>query len=177
MRACLSAYSVDRLHCKRALSASGRGQSMWRTKRNAAKPVSDAAAKRKLDAAIRAVARGDGDGGVGLMLGALLCAALFWGVTVPGVARAEERNAGMTFVLGAGSVLSTLVYGTVKTVYAVLGTVTGGLAFVCTGGRSDVARAIIQPAIRGDYVVTPEHLTAEKELVFAGRDPVESSAY
>ena len=107
----------------------------------------------------------------------LVCAALFWGAMDPGVARAEERNAATQFALGAGSVLCTFVYGTVKTVYAVVGTVTGGLAWALTGGRGDVARAIIQPALRGDYVVTPEHLTTERPLVFAGRDPVENSAY
>lgn len=81
----------------------------------------------------------------------------------------------MHFLLGAGSVLSTFVYGTVKTTYAILGSITGGLAFALSGGRNDVARAIIQPAVRGDYVVTPEHLTMNQPLVFVGRDPVESS--
>jgi hypothetical protein len=93
----------------------------------------------------------------------------------PGVARAEQRNTGMEFLLGAGSFLSTIVYGTVKTAYAVVGSVTGGLAFVLTGGRSDVARNIIQPAVRGDYVITPEHLTMERPLVFSGSDPEEST--
>jgi hypothetical protein len=108
----------------------------------------------------------------------LACAALLWGVMGPGTARASERSAPMHFVLGAGSVIGTFVYGTVKTVYAVLGTVTGGLGFALTGGRRDVARAIMQPAIRGDYVITPEHLTMERPLIFAGRDPIETaSAY
>ena len=107
----------------------------------------------------------------------LTCAALLWGVMGPGAARAAERHAATHFALGAGSVLSTFVYGSVKTVYAILGSITGGLAFALTGGRGDVARAIIQPAVRGDYVVTPEHLTMERPLVFAGRDPVETTGY
>jgi hypothetical protein len=107
----------------------------------------------------------------------LASAALLWGAMGPGVASATERNAPMHFVVGAGSVLSTFVYGTVKVVYAVLGSATGGLAFALTGGRRDVARAIIQPAVRGDYVVTPEHLTMERPLIFAGRDPIESPDY
>jgi len=104
-------------------------------------------------------------------------AALIWGAMLPGAARAAERHVATQFALGAGSVLSTFVYGTVKTVYAVLGSITGGLAFALTGGRGDVARAIIQPAIRGDYVVVPEHLTLERPLIFAGRDPVETPDY
>jgi hypothetical protein len=106
----------------------------------------------------------------------LLCAALTWGVTGPGVARAEDRNAAAHFGLGAGSVLCTFVYGTVKTVYAIVGTLTGGIAWALTGGRGDVARAIIQPAVRGDYVITPDILTGQQPLVFTGRDP-EASAY
>ncbi len=63
------------------------------------------------------------------------------------------------------------IYGPVKVIYAVLGTATGGLAWVLTGGNRAAARAIIQPAVRGDYVVVPENLTNDKPLHFAGRDP------
>ena len=31
--------------------------------------------------------------------------------------------------------------------------------------------AVITPAVRGDYVVTPAHLRGERELEFIGRDP------
>ena len=107
----------------------------------------------------------------------LLCAALTWGVTGPGIARAGERNAVEQFGLGAGSVLCTVVYGTVKTVYAIVGTLTGGVAWALTGGRSDVARDIIQPAVRGDYAITPDILTGQQPLVFVGRDPAENAAF
>jgi hypothetical protein len=56
-------------------------------------------------------------------------------------------------------------------VYAVLGSATGGLAYLLTGGDGHTARNITQKAVRGDYVVTPEHLTAEQPLVFVGIDP------
>ena len=107
----------------------------------------------------------------------LAIAALSWGVATPRLGHAAERHAATHFALGAGSVLGTFVYGTVKTGYALLGSVIGGLAFVLTGGRGDVARAILQPAIRGDYVITPEHITLERPLIFAGRDPVETTDY
>ena len=73
--------------------------------------------------------------------------------------------------------LCTFVYGTVKTVYAIVGTITGGLAFALTGGRGDVAREIIQPAVRGDYAITPDILTGQQPLVFVGRDPAENAAF
>jgi hypothetical protein len=97
-----------------------------------------------------------------------LCAAL---LATPAVAEeTRERNTAAVFGLGAGSVLCSLVYGPVKVVYATLGAVVGGTAWVLTGGRSDVAREIIEPSVRGDYIVTPKHLTMEEPLVFTGRE-------
>ncbi|HKC52985.1 MAG TPA: hypothetical protein VKF60_19515 [Myxococcota bacterium] len=83
---------------------------------------------------------------------------------------APERNIMLHYGLGVGSVLATLVYGPVKVMYATLGSITGGLAYLLTGGRLDVPREIIQPAVRGDYVVTPEHLTFNQPLLFVGKE-------
>jgi hypothetical protein len=81
------------------------------------------------------------------------------------------RHAGVHFGLGLASVGCTFFYGTAKVLYAVLGSATGGLAWLLTGGNGETARSIVQPAVRGDYVVTPENLTSERSLVFVGRDP------
>ena len=100
----------------------------------------------------------------------LVCASVFG---APLSARAEdapERNIMMQYGLGVGSVLCSLVYGPTKVVYASLGSLTGGLAFLLTGGRTDVSREIIQPAVRGDYIVTPEHLTFNQPLEFVGHE-------
>ena len=86
-------------------------------------------------------------------------------------ALAAGGSAGSEAALGAGSALTSLVYGPVKVVYAVLGSVFGGFAFVLSGGDSDVAKAVITPAVRGDYVVTPSILRGERDLEFLGRDP------
>src|SRR5262245_50697380 len=105
-----------------------------------------------------------------LLAVALLSASV---VAAPMSARAEdapERNIMMQYGLGVGSVLCSLVYGPVKVVYATLGSVTGGMAWLLTGGRTDVPREIIQPAIRGDYIVTPEHLTFNQPLEFVGHE-------
>jgi hypothetical protein len=91
----------------------------------------------------------------------------------PVTARADEapeRNIMLHYGLGVGSVLATLVYGPVKVVYATLGSLTGGFAYLLTGGRLDVPREIIQTAVRGDYVVTPEHLTFNQPLLFVGKE-------
>ena len=92
-------------------------------------------------------------------------------VAWPATAHGQTRHAAVQFALGTASVATTLVYGTTKVIYAVLGSATGGMAWLVTGGDSETARKIIQPAVRGDYVVTPEHLMSEQPLVFVGRDP------
>jgi len=92
---------------------------------------------------------------------------------VPLPARADdspERNIFMHYGLGVGAALCTLVYGPAKILYATLGSLTGGLAWALTGGRTDVPREIIEPAVRGDYVVTPENLTFNQPLLFVGKE-------
>jgi hypothetical protein len=97
-----------------------------------------------------------------------LCALVL--ATPAGAEEPRERNTISTYGLGLGSVLCSLVYGPVKVVYATLGTIVGGTAWVLTGGRGDVAREIIEPSVRGDYIVTPKHLTFEEPLAFTGRE-------
>ena len=46
----------------------------------------------------------------------------------------------------------------------------GGFAYGLSGGDGDVMRAVVRPAIRGDYVVTPGHLRGERQLEFFGRE-------
>jgi hypothetical protein len=102
----------------------------------------------------------------------VLCLTLGASSVVPGVTLAAERSAGGEFGLGALSVLCTLVYGTVKITYAGLGALTGGFAYVLSGGNADISRTLLERSLRGDYVVTPEVLTGQDSLVFIGRDPV-----
>lgn len=86
--------------------------------------------------------------------------------------RAEEkteRNLAAHYGLGLGAAVCSLVYGPVKIIYATLGAITSGFAWVLTGGRTDVAREILTSSVRGDYVVTPENLTFNEPLVFTGR--------
>ncbi len=85
----------------------------------------------------------------------------------PARAQGGANEAGM----GAASAVSSLLYGPVKIVYSVLGVVFGGFAYGLSGGDSSVMHAVVTPAIRGDYVVTPSHLRGEQPLEFFGRDP------
>ncbi len=89
----------------------------------------------------------------------------------PGNAMAQERHAAAHFGLGVATAACNLLYGPAKVIYAVGGSITGGLAWAITGGRRDVARAIMQPALRGDYSLVMENLTMEEPFSFVGRDP------
>lgn len=70
---------------------------------------------------------------------------------------------------GVAAGLSSVVYAPVKVAYAAGGSIVAGLAWVLSGGDSEVAKPIIDASVRGDYVVTPEHLTGERSLEFVGR--------
>ena len=87
--------------------------------------------------------------------------------TSPARADSGANEAG----LGVGSAVLSLVYGPVKIVYSVLGVVFGGFAYGLSGGDSSVMHAVVTPAIRGDYVITPSHLRGERPLEFIGQDP------
>ncbi|HEV8722889.1 MAG TPA: hypothetical protein VGW77_19920 [Candidatus Binatia bacterium] len=75
---------------------------------------------------------------------------------------------------GVGAALASVFYIPAKVTYAGLGLLTGGLGWVLTGGRSDVANNIIYPAIGGNYVVTPSHLKGTEPLYFVGAPPPET---
>lgn len=88
---------------------------------------------------------------------------------------ASAQNMGTTAGLGIGSVVCSLVYGPAKLVYAGLGAVVAGSAWALSGGDARVASPILNAAVRGDYVITPEHLQGRRSIEFVGRDPAQQS--
>ena len=72
---------------------------------------------------------------------------------------------------GVGAALASVFYIPAKVTYAGLGLLTGGLGYLLTGGRADVANNIIYPAVRGNYVVTPSHLKGTDPIYFVGPAP------
>lgn len=88
----------------------------------------------------------------------------------PGVAAADE-GAASEGGWGALAAVSSLLYGPVKVVYATTGLIFGGIAWGLSGGDSEVLTAVITPAVRGDYVITPSHIRGERTLEFFGRSP------
>jgi hypothetical protein len=88
-----------------------------------------------------------------------------------GPARAQDDSLQSEAGTGALAAVSTLLYGPTKVVYAGMGLVFGGIAWGLSGGDGEVMRAVVTPSVRGDYVVTPNHLRGERALEFFGRTP------
>jgi hypothetical protein len=86
---------------------------------------------------------------------------------------AQQESVGEEAGYGIGSALANVFYIPAKVTYAGLGLITGGLGYLLSGGRADVANNIIYPAVRGNYVVTPSHLKGTEPIYFVGAPPPE----
>jgi len=89
---------------------------------------------------------------------------------------AKAESAAAEFGIGAACAVSNLVYGPLKIVYATGGAIVSGLAWALSAGDTDVARPIWDTAMRGDYVIQPDHLRDRKPLEFLGRSPAHRRA-
>jgi hypothetical protein len=87
-------------------------------------------------------------------------------VAEPATPAAEPAIGELGF--GVGSMFASMFYMPAKVTYAGLGLLAGGLGYVLSGGRADVANNIIAPAIGGHYVVTPNQLKGADPLYFVG---------
>ena len=84
------------------------------------------------------------------------------------VPRAEAGDYSKDAGLGVACVFINVLYMPAKFVYATLGGITGGFAYLLTGLNYDVADKIWAPSLGGNYVVTPAHLRNEQTLYFSG---------
>ncbi len=101
----------------------------------------------------------------------LLIAALALAAALGAAPAQAQTSSNMDSGIGALSALATLIYGPVKLVYATGGLLIGGLAWGLSGGDAQVARAVITPAIHGDYVITSDIIRGRRMPEFYGRDP------
>jgi hypothetical protein len=83
-------------------------------------------------------------------------------------ALAEDSGSVSGAGLQAASWLATVPYGAAKVVYAVSGGLVGSLAWVMTGGNTEIAKAIWSPSMTGHYIVQPQNLTGDRALHFVG---------
>jgi hypothetical protein len=98
-------------------------------------------------------------------------------IMVPaGWAKEESQDTASEAGLGAASVLVSIPYGAVKIAYAILGGITGGFTYVLTGGNLKAAEAVWDTALRGTYIITPDHLRGNKPIRFLGTPPDKAEA-
>ena len=99
---------------------------------------------------------------------AVAVSVVWLGAAGPAAAQQNE-SIGSEAGYGALAALSSLVYAPVKVIYAGGGFLVGGFGWLLSAGDREVWEAIVTPAVRGDYVVTPGHLRGEEPLEFIGR--------
>ena len=86
----------------------------------------------------------------------------------------RAETPGAEFAIGASCALTNLLYGPAKVFYALGGGLVATIAYGFSGGDMDVARPIVDAALRGDYVLTPEHFRGTRQWEFVGRPPAGS---
>ena len=109
--------------------------------------------------------------GIALASLVTVMASPIYGQTAAPNNQAAEEPVGEEAGYGVGAALASVFYIPAKVTYAGLGLLTGGLGYVLSGGRADVANNIIYPAVRGNYVVTPSHLKGTEPIYFVGAPP------
>jgi hypothetical protein len=80
----------------------------------------------------------------------------------------EEPGPAGSLGWGMAAVGTNLGYMPAKMLYAVAGGFVGLMAWGVTGGNTDVALGIWQPALGGTWVMTPEMLRGEAPIMFVG---------
>ncbi|MGE4090811.1 MAG: hypothetical protein AB7G75_08210 [Candidatus Binatia bacterium] len=95
---------------------------------------------------------------------------------VPTVVHADfAEDAGM----GTAAVLANVIYVPTKLAYAALGGITGGFAYLLTGGNYVAAEKVWVPSLGGNYVLNPDHLRGQQQIYFSGpvQEPRDSYSY
>jgi|SRR5687768_3638303 hypothetical protein len=111
--------------------------------------------------------------GIALASLVTVLAAPVYGQTADSAQEVAEPSVTEEAGWGVGAALASVFYIPVKVTYAGLGLLTGGLGWVFSGGRADVANNIIYPAVGGHYVVTPSQLKGTEPIYFVGAPPPE----
>ena len=83
-------------------------------------------------------------------------------------ASADDSGSASGAGLQAPTWIATVPYDAAKVVYALSGGVVGSLAWMMSGGNTEVAKAIWNPSMTGHYIVQPQNLTGDKALHFIG---------
>ncbi|SRR5579875_64402 len=112
----------------------------------------------------------------GLLLFALIVMPTLGAGAEPQVQQPENGGVAWSDAgIGAATMLANVVYVPVKFVYAALGGIAGGFAFVLTGGNTQVSDTIWRASLGGDYVLTPRMITGKDPIHFSGPTSIPQS--
>ncbi|HSD09778.1 MAG TPA: hypothetical protein VLF14_02270 [Candidatus Binatia bacterium] len=110
-----------------------------------------------------------------IVLGVLLpgCALLIAGAVgggAAGAAASATQGEEETHSVGAyaGAILGDVLYVPGKVVFAGLGAVTSGLAYLVTLGNAEASASIWNATVEGTYVLTPRHIEGKEPVRFLG---------
>jgi hypothetical protein len=94
-------------------------------------------------------------------------------LALPGGAQADfAEDAGM----GTATVLANVVYVPTKMAYATLGGLTGGFAYLLTGGNYAAAEKVWVPSMGGNYVLNTNQVWGQEPIIFSGETTPAPSA-
>jgi len=105
-----------------------------------------------------------------LLSGCVLLVAGAVGGGAAGTAASAGQGAEETHSVGAyaGAILGDVLYVPGKVIFAGLGAVTSGLAYVVTLGNSETSASIWSATVEGTYVLTPRHIEGKEPIRFFG---------
>ncbi len=69
--------------------------------------------------------------------------------------------------IGTATVAANVVYIPAKLGYALLGGLTGGMAYALTGGNKEVAERVWSPSMGGNYILSTDHLRGTEPIYFS----------
>ena len=97
-----------------------------------------------------------------------LAAALGFEGSVPAAEEPFKDRQGHTPIVYVGTVTTNVVYFPIKVVYAGLGGLVGGMAYLVTAGDTQAFWSIWDAAAGGSYFVTPSMLEGKEDVRFRG---------
>ena len=98
---------------------------------------------------------------------AVILVAVLVAQAVPPVS--AEEGTGAQLGWGLATVGSNILYVPAKLVYAGVGGLTGGVAYVLTAGNRESANDIWRPSLGGTYILTPPMVRGDEPIMFSGQ--------
>jgi hypothetical protein len=86
-------------------------------------------------------------------------------LALPAGARADFAE---DAAMGTATVLANVVYVPTKIAYATLGGLTGGFAYLLTGGNYTAAEKVWIPSLGGNYVLNTNQVWGQEPIIFSG---------